>query len=514
MLPYNLLRARISLGQIRPIYAPLDASTLNLAERMIKTFSKGIGSRKGELREKLKIFEDEVFDYRLVRGLSILLERRCVFSSDSCIDPKEARRLVFEEASKVKISSMEDREGAIRSVSLKLGIDAGTLEKTLYSDIEEELLLKDFTLLKPDALIKYYNLSLTQTLLFKSLSMEFKASGNWKEVFKAMGMLGLMYSVEHDDGGYKVSVDGPLSLLKMTERYGTSLAKLLPQIIASESWNVKADILGRNKRRIYKFMLESSEVEGIIEDIAHADLIDQGLYDSMIEERFARKFKTHDSGWLLKREPEPILAGRHVLIPDFSFERHGVKVYLEIVGFWTKEYIEKKISKLRSIMNTDMIIAVNENLACSKFKKIKGLIVYYKKDVPIKPIFDYLKKIEEAIIKEEAKTIGVEKIRLNGDIISLESLARKYSITLKSMRTMLKCVDFEGYKKIGDYYLFNSKLLEIEQRLRNSEKLSEAIATMETYGIKNPYSILEALGYTIIWKGLDLEKSKIKKSGD
>jgi predicted nuclease of restriction endonuclease-like RecB superfamily len=70
-------------------------------------------------------------------------------------------------------------------------------------------------------------------------------------------------------------------------------------------------------------------------------------YDSEIEKSFALQFQAVKSGWTLKREPEPIPAGNQVIIPDFSIERAGIKVYLEIVGFWTEEYLRRKIEKLK-----------------------------------------------------------------------------------------------------------------------------------------------------------------------
>ncbi|MCP8319194.1 MAG: DUF790 family protein [Candidatus Methylarchaceae archaeon HK01B] len=514
MLPSNLLRSRISHGRIYPIYVSLDVDNLSLVERMIELFSKSLGKRKGELRERLKEFEDEGFDYRLVRGLSKILERRCLFEVDTFINPGEARLLLFEEASEAKAVSMEERERVIQSVATKLDIQEDILEKALYSDVEEELILREFCTLSPEALIKYYNLSLTQTLLFKCLKMEFTASGNWKNIFRAVKRLGLLYSVEYRDGGYIVSVDGPLSLFKMTDKYGTSLAKLLPQITTTDSWKIKADVLGRKKSRIYKFELDSNEAGGLMEDIILEDIGAQKLYDSTVEERFARSFGTFDSGWELRREPEPLLAGKHVMIPDFSFEKHDKMIYLEIVGFWTQEYLDRKISKLNSITNLDMIVAVDESLACSKLQKLKGQVIYYKKRVPIKPILDHLKSVEESIIKREAEELKMKRIRLKGDIVGVEELAQEYSVTIESARRMLQNIDFEGYRRIGDCYISNAKLIELNKKLSTLEKLTDVLATIEKYGIKNPYQLLEALGYTIIWVGLNFDKSKIKKAVD
>jgi len=202
------------------------------------------------------------------------------------------------------------------------------------------------------------------------------------------------------------------------------------------------------------------------------------------------------------------------MIPDFSFEKHDKMIYLEIVGFWTQEYLDRKISKLNSITNLDMIVAVDESLACSKLQKLKGQVIYYKKRVPIKPILDHLKSVEESIIKREAEELKMKRIRLRGDIVGVEELAQEYSVTIESARRMLQNIDFEGYRRIGDCYISNAKLIELNKKLSTLEKLTDVLATIEKYGIKNPYQLLEALGYTIIWVGLNFDKSKIKKAVD
>ena len=42
-----------------------------------------MGKKKGELLERLKEVENEGHDFKLVRGLSTLLERRCVFEVET-----------------------------------------------------------------------------------------------------------------------------------------------------------------------------------------------------------------------------------------------------------------------------------------------------------------------------------------------------------------------------------------------------------------------------------------------
>ena len=536
MLPSNLLRARISGGRIRPVFVGLDADAVALAERITGIYRDGVGKRKGELLERLKEVENEGHDFKLVRGLSTLLERRCVFEAESELNPVEARKAVFREASIVKASSQEDRRRVLRKVSAELATSPEALEKTLFCDMEEELIVRDFKPLPNDTLLKYYNLSVTQTLLFKSLRVEFSASGNWKNIFREVKRLGLIYSVERGDGvggeqgqgQFKVSLDGPLSLFKMTERYGTSIAKLLPQITASDSWTIKAEILARSRGgKIYNFEADSKELKDLITNVGRGggDVIGEDsnrpqvgpMYDSTTEEKFARSFLSYGTGWALRREPEPLVAGTHVLIPDFSFEKDGMKVYLEVVGFWTPEYLGRKIGKLNSIASgIDMIIAADESLACSKLERLKGKarVIYYKREVPMKPIVEHLREREASIVSEQVERLkSGEAITLKGDVVDIEEIADQRGATVASIRIALEDFKPEGYVKVGDRFISTAKLDEIDEKLDGVERLVDALGIIEASGVKDEGSrILETLGYTSTWEGMEMDKVRISKT--
>ena len=543
MLPSNLLRTRISRGTIRPVFVGLDPDAVALAERITGIYRDGVGKRKGELLEALREVENEGQDFKLVRGISTLLERRCVFVVDGALSPVEARKAVFMEASAVKASSQDDRRRVLQKVSAELSVSQEALEKALFSDMEEELIIRDFRPLPSDTLLKYYNLSVTQTLLFKSLRVEFSASGNWKNIFREVKRLGLIYSVESgDEGGsgpgrqsFMVSLDGPLSLFKMTERYGTSIAKLLPQITGSDSWSIRAEILARSRGgKVYNFETDSKELKGLITSVGRLggeDAIgdDQErqrqqqspqvgrLYDSSTEQRFARSFLSSSTGWALRREPEPLVTGTHVLIPDFSFEKDGMKAYLEVVGFWTPEYLERKITKLNSMAaGIDMIIAADEGLACSKLERLKGkaLVIYYKREVPIKPIIEHLREREASFVGEQVEMLRSGRaITLKGDVVSIEEIAEQVGATIASVRMALEGLKTEGYVRVGDRFVSRAKLDEIDEKLVGVDRLVDALRIIEASGVRDEGGkILEVLGYASTWEGMEMEKVKISKA--
>jgi predicted nuclease of restriction endonuclease-like RecB superfamily len=533
MLPANLFSARIRKGNVRPNYLPLESEgSISLAGKIIEIFEQSVGRKKALLFEDLEELESRgLADFKTVRGLATILDRRCTYIVDSKVEPMSTRAVVFEEASKRRIATVQEKHQLLSELSSKMNLNPDELEESLFRDLDEEQILSNFDAVNdPSLLVKSYNLSLAQTALFKSVSMEFNnASGNWKRIFRDIKRFGLMYSVEklNSEGYYTVYLDGPMSLFKMTERYGTSLAKLLPTIVAGDSWSFKADLIDRKKNnRILHFEESKSTAPEFATLFSYEE--SQPLFDSSVEERFASKFNSFNTGWVLKREPEPLIAGKHVLIPDFSFEKYGYKIFMEIVGFWTKEYIERKLAKLASLSpDTEIIVALNENLRCSESKlaEVKAVMVLtYSKEVPIEPIVSHLKGLEAGVEEKQVEELRNRRDFLGfvvGETVNLVEAARDLNVPLEILKRALSESELRGYRMIGDYLLSESKIdrvrKSIDERLSSSQStgalgLAEASNMVESFGIgPSPTEILSFLGYEIEWNGLDLETSKVRK---
>jgi predicted nuclease of restriction endonuclease-like RecB superfamily len=89
-------------------------------------------------------------------------------------------------------------------------------------------------------------------------------------------------------------------------------------------------------------------------------------YDSALEERFARDFCRIAPDWDVLREPEPVKAGNTLIFPDFALQnrRDGRRWLLEIVGFWTPEYVARKLALLRAAGLPDLILCIDEERSC------------------------------------------------------------------------------------------------------------------------------------------------------
>ena len=552
MLSSELLRTRTNRGKITPLFCTSDfgnGSDYELANKLIVFFTNAQKEKqhKGNLLQKITALESE-YDYKLVRGFSTLLERCSVFqrldSSSTIATPIMIRKKLFEESSKQGLAlSDSQREKIIQQVATQMHILSEDIESMMWSDKDENLVLAQFDVINPKDLILWYNISLFQTLLFKCTKLEFYVKGGlyWKQVLRNVKRYGLMYNLEHhskDDDSIKCILEGPLSLFKMTDRYGTSIAKLLPSIVGTPSWKINGSIVKKTEdgQKIYSFDLSNKNTKGFLRSTiesasqnSHNIGNDDYVYDSSIEAAFGKRFSQHfdqndQLGWKISREPDPLIADGKAMIPDFLFERFGHKVYFEIVGFWTKEYLERKAAKLKILLKddkgnqnektTDLLVAINSELACSQIESIsKDRIFTFNKEVSIKPILEHLKKIDDEITKEKSDDVQI-KLDVNDlDLISTMQIAQKYNIPKEAAVKIIHTEHPETYVEINSYLISKEKIRSIGNALDGISEFVQACKIMKSNKIPDSChaDLLSKLEYDVIWADLDPNNATINK---
>jgi len=334
--------------------------------------------------------------------------------------------------------------------------------------------------------------------------------------------------VTHDDTeetDLVCTIDGPISLFKLTDKYGTSIAKLLPSIISSGKWSLNSWIVRKTMsgKKIYEFNISSLEVPRLLTDPYNSNKISTSYFDSSVEEKFANRFEQVANGWRLIREPDPlIVSGGGAFIPDFMIQKYDRRIYLEIVGFWTKEYLQKKIQKLIDIdsnQNIDLFIAINEALACSKImphstNSPEKIIVYKNDSIPIKVLLNYLKRIDQEQAETYAKNPNLI-IKFDGkqNIISIDEIASKYNIPVESAVAIVSRDNNKDYLKAGPYFVSKFKIHELVTLLRGTTKFIEACSIFAGNSIPEPCfaDLISKMGYDVIWQSMDSKDARIVK---
>jgi predicted nuclease of restriction endonuclease-like RecB superfamily len=508
MLPSNLLVVWKRKSEIHPRYSKLSKDNLEVAANLIESYKNHVGEKKKVLKALVNDLENTGYEYRFVRALALLLDRKSVFTCNSRINPVDLRRKIFQASEMLGLATTPTkRQRIVEAVASEMLLSPENFEEYLYGDLDDELILQNFTAPMAHELLEQYNLSLSQTLLFDATELRFTASGNWQTLFYSVKKLGLIYEVYRDNGLW-VKIDGPASLFKLTKRYGVSIAKLLPIIVANPEWIVTAKILWRYSNEICNFKIESQKHSSLFKK-PNLSLL---TYDSAAEKSFALQFQAVKSSWILKREPEPVPAGNQVIIPDFSLERGEVKIYLEIVGFWTEEYLLRKAEKLKKV-EAKMLLLVDEALACEKLaaleKRPQLNFIYYHDKIPLAPILRYLETAFEDVKGSEIKLLENLSVKFTEPVVSYDEFAARIGISTEAAKTVLAVNPPSGYVAMPNLLVSKEKLIQIniiiEECIKKSGKLflTEATRLIEAEGVSDASCVLTQLGYKIIWHGIN-----------
>ncbi len=399
MLPSELLRYQIRDDDILVVYVnPESQKYLQIAQDIIDIYVAHRNKTKGELAQALETYEACNTNYHVTRGFAKLLGDKSTFEITSAVEPDVLRERIFEfsgqhhpivtEATLTHHVTLND---AVEEIAKEVGITPEEVISGMYADLDENRVMTEPFEPTCEWLLDRYNVALAQAMLYKASELRMQIYRNiptkYKLVFKFIKFFRLMHTVagNHQDG-YYIVLDGPASILRLSQKYGIQMALFLPALLHCNHWWMEADVL-MNKTK-YRFKLTD-------EFSLKSHYSAPGEFDSKLERNFAEKFERANTEWTLEREVDIIDLKDTVMIPDFAFVHpDGRRALMEIVGFWTPDYLKKKINKLRRAELENMVIAVSEKLNCSKedFEDVCGEVFFFKTSIKVDDVLECVER--------------------------------------------------------------------------------------------------------------------------
>lgn len=385
MLTGNLLRVRRQGELIVPRYlsATVRQRLLPTADALVAVVERARGQR----RTQLEAAWDEVVhlpaDRLIVAGLRKLLLDRCEFSLAEGPEPAELRAVLFETAAaeRRQLGPRErwDRGHVMDRVAETLGLSRDVLEERLFADLRDNEKLAAFRTIDPAGLLQRYDLALAQAVLLRAtrvvVTLEPQAPADLRRLFRAARFRGLLHRVVGaDDRGYRIELDGPLSLFSQSKRYGLQLALFLPAVLRCDRWSVHADLLwGRGKQpMVFRLGPEQGlATSGSGSSQAGRQPRPTGARPRLasevdaLRERFARL----ESDWDVAPNEEIFaLPDEAVCVPDlvFTHRQTGELVYLEVFGFWSRQAVWQRVETVARGFPARLILAVGKHLRVSE----------------------------------------------------------------------------------------------------------------------------------------------------
>ncbi len=300
------------------------------------------------------------------------------------------------------------------------------VENLLFHDYETHHVIYKLKKISPAHVRQEFNKRLVKTLLKYSQSLKISipsdqslSSVQIKNLFYLTRRFGLFTHVERINNKIIVEIIGSQELIGRNTKYGKSIERVLINLLkkteseeAIKNWKFIIKIPYRSRSKEIIISLPEKESFTSLFGVHH-DFKDELSFDSELERQFYQ-ILTSFKDWKVEREPV-IIIGQEIILPDFVLSlkaKTGIKVYIEVVGFWTESYLKKKIVKLTRLKDKlpPFIILADHKL---NFPIIESMMTFYYKSNEIRRIAGSLeqrlkRKYIDSFNKKQLKEIDTD----------------------------------------------------------------------------------------------------------
>lgn len=394
MFSSNLLCYRVLRGRVLPAY--LDAQHLGIVRDVIGIYDAMTGLTRKDLKRALsESAKLSGVPPRLFAGLCKVIEESARFEVASPVAPPSLRDRAFSMAAGSRMQPAEVLQAAAKALGLPDTIPVPKLSEMLFADTHLERRLH-LTGPLPGAqeILSRYNFRLVQGFFLCASRIQVELADNVRPVYRFARLHGLLIELKSianaggEPGRQVLEITGPLSILKQTRKYGYALARFLPACCVSRGYRLEAELILNGERR----RLEVTHADRLIS--SHALPRE---FDSKTEQQLYKDFLRLGSRWEISRETRILRAGTSIIFPDFTFEWRGcpsVRVDLEVVGFWTREYLARKLRVLAEVPDTRLIVCIDEKLSCDG-QAPRLPCIRYRGRVPAQRVLEELERLRK-----------------------------------------------------------------------------------------------------------------------
>ncbi len=300
------------------------------------------------------------------------------------------RPALLREALFVAAAGNSPPDAVVGEVATRFGMDQQALRTALFSDLPGERIVQAPAERPcPRDVVLRTNLAIAQAALTRAASVDLSIVGATRPIVRLAKWRGLLCVVRQnsDDPCPVLEISGPFSLFRHTLIYGRALAELLPHLAWCQRFALHARCALRG--RLCDITLDNT-----------APLFPAQPprpFDSKLEQRFAHDISKLALDWDVVREPEPLPADGTLIFPDFLL-RHRIhperQAFVEIVGFWTPEYLAKKFHRLKASGINNLIVCVDQDRLCADAPPPAGL-----------PLVPFRQRIDAAAVLREIERL-------------------------------------------------------------------------------------------------------------
>jgi hypothetical protein len=354
---------------VRELPAKTRPRAVALAREYIALAEAHIGATRAELEEAMEAVEVSASERKLAAGLAKLVDDRLEFEVSASEDPRAVRAEVFLAASQARKALEEgcsfERGLVLAELAAARGLAVEALEKVMYADLRGAQVLTGFRRIEPEVLVSGYDLAQKQAVLLKAVDVvadvRCRDAYAYRALFRKLKFLRLLHRIEpRADGGYRIFIDGPFSLFTASTKYGLELALALPHLLSCDEHRIRATLRWGKERAPLTF-----ELSGRGATKEHGE--SWSLPDEV--QVLLERLRELESPWEASISSDILeVSGQGLCVPDLRFVHRetGEVAYLEVMGYWSRDAVFKRVELAREGLTARVLFAVSSRLRVSE----------------------------------------------------------------------------------------------------------------------------------------------------
>ncbi len=381
MLTKDLIRTRTYKGELKPQFIDTsNPSLIELATELLALYDPSMKLSRTEIESGVMGVVNSARDIKLAKGINKLILDRTEFSTGGDFDHRSFRQEIFTYTTEL-LKAGRPVEEYLSLVREKFGDRIDQLDD-IYGDHPECEQLVSIKPISPHNLLERYNVSLVQSLLLQSNSLEITLqepdSAKLRRLFNYLKFFRLLADVRYSTN-YKsrlhLTVAGPGSVLENVNKYGLQIASFFPALVQMSRWSMVASVKYNKK----ELNLTLDQKSGLV---SHYNRI--GVFVPEEISLFQKQFQKKKSEWKISdRAPFVKLDDGSLLFPDMFFRHSSGKIIaLELFHRWHSTPLLTRLTNAEQFKSSDVIIGVDrsvakkphikEELASSEFYQTNG----------------------------------------------------------------------------------------------------------------------------------------------
>lgn len=366
MLTVDHVLSRRHKGELR-LRALTDDETARarvLAEGLVLAARAHVGESRESLTAAWTDLGDEKLDRRIVTGLQKLVLDACELSQAADVDAVAYRRELFTAAAAARRALAEgeilDRGTVIRDVAAQMTIAPEALEQGLFSDLRDADTLVRAPSLPGASFVDVFPREMAKAALLRAThvtcTVRSKDAGAVRAFFRTLKFHRLLFEVEaQGEGTFVVRVSGPFSLFESVTKYGLGFAMLLPALDMVEAFELEAEIAWGKERT--PLVMKLAGGTGLGASVAPP------VADDVAKLRAALVPLCKEAGATCTLCAELVsLPGAGLVIPDLLVKRGKKKVFVELLGFWSRDAVWKRVELVEAGLGERIVFCASERL--------------------------------------------------------------------------------------------------------------------------------------------------------